>query len=85
MSKTTNFSSVIEASVLRSEVKLIGAALEDELRRQGFERSRAREHGEWLASCLRDELRVIVQEMLLHNSIEETKDLIDEDEVYSEE
>ena len=84
MSKTTNFSSIIEASVLRSEVQLIGAALEEELRRQGFERETAREHGRWLASCLRDELRVIVQEMLLHNSLDTTSGLIDEDAVYND-
>ena len=84
MSKTTNFSSIIEASVLRSEVQLIGAALEEELRRQGFERETARKHGEWLASCLRDELRVLVQEMLLHNSLDTTSDLIDEDAVYQD-
>lgn len=83
MAKTT-FSNIIAASVLCTEVSMIAGALETELRRQGFERARARHHAEWLASCLRDELRVIVDEMLLHNSIEETRDLIDEDAVYSE-
>lgn len=85
MAKTTSFQSIIAASVLRSEVKFVAAALEDELVRQGFARGRARGHAEWLASCLRDELKVLVDEMLLHNSIDETRDLIDEDAVYGDE
>ena len=78
MSMST-FASIIEDSVLRSEVQLVAAALEDELRRQGFERSKAREHGQWLASCLRDELKVVVSEIILAHAIDETKDLIDEE------
>ena len=81
----TTFDSIIKASVLRSEVQLVASALEEELRRQGFSRDKAREHGAWFASCLRDELRVVVQEMLLHNSLDVTSDLIDENEVYGDE
>ena len=83
MSKS-NFSSIIKASVLRSEVQLVAAALEAELVRQGFERDKAQGHAQWLASCLRDELRVIVDEMILAHAVDEADNLIDEGAVYND-
>ena len=83
MSMST-FSSIIETSVLRTEEKFIAAAIENELRRQGFELEKAQGHAQWLASCLRNELKVIVQEMIMHHAIDEISSLVDEDAVYND-
>ena len=80
----SKFDSIIKASVLRTEEKFIAAAIENELRRQGFEFEKAQGHAQWLASCLRDELRVVVDEMILAHAIDETSNLIDEDAVYQD-